>query len=221
MIVKKLPRNASSADSANINRENFSLELGIEKIPVGFVLAWVEQLAIVSCPGAGRYVALIDKNVLALFIGVFMFAFPPFRRVRDLRQNQRRFDWVEHLPKIKNLIQRISTAIVNVDEILAGPPFSRYARREIGAGPGNVSNFNFRVTFLKHSGFNNGAVTADRDCKLSFLLGRLHRAFPLRLPVWFSLGSVSSLCGSNKQANQDYGQHRFHRKFTSPPRIED
>src|SRR5688572_11430862 len=217
MIVKKLPWNTRAAHSANIGGKNFSLEFRVEQIPVGLELARIDQLRVISCARAGRNVTLVNENMLALFIGVLMLALPPFRRIGDLGQNQGRLDRIEHLAEMKNLKQRISAAVVNVDEILAGPPLRNNALGEVGAGAGDVSDLDLGISFLKHTGIDNRAVSADRDRDLSFLLGGANRSVPFGLPGCFRFGGKNESGRANELANyQENAEDDFHR-VNSPP----
>ena len=46
---------------------------------------------------------------------------------------------------IKNLKQRVATAVVNVDKIFAGAALRRNALREVSSGTRNVSYLDLRV----------------------------------------------------------------------------
>src|SRR5687767_10451560 len=48
VVIKKLPGNTRAAHSANVGGKNFSLQFGIEQIPVGLVLVRVDQLSVIS-----------------------------------------------------------------------------------------------------------------------------------------------------------------------------
>src|SRR5215831_20804746 len=155
MIIEKLPRNPRSAHFANVRGDNLSLELGIQQIPIGFVFARIDQLSVVCRAGAGRYIALVDENILSLFVGVLLFALPPSGGVGDFRQDQSRLYRIEHFALIKNLKKRISTTVVNVDKIFAGSPLRRNTLGKVGSGAGNVSYFDLGVSFLKYPRIDN------------------------------------------------------------------
>src|SRR5262249_55861052 len=139
--------------------------------------------------GAGRYVTFVNKDKLPFFVGVLLFALPPSGGVGDFRQDQSRLDRIEHFPGVKNLKQRISAAVVDVDEIFARAPLRRDPLCEIGAGTGNVSYLDLGISLLKDSGVDNCTITTNSDGDLPLLLGRTHRLFPLTLPCGFRICS--------------------------------
>src|SRR5581483_8261734 len=116
MVVEKAQCMGHGADPAHVVGDDLALPFRVEKVPIGFELFGIDQLGIVGVLAA-VHVALENKNILALGIGVVMFALPPLRFVDDLGKNQLRPDRFEDIGLEINLDRRDHAVNEQIDEI--------------------------------------------------------------------------------------------------------
>src|SRR5262245_9530614 len=87
VLVEKNMRRADRTGDQRIHRNDFSLPLRAEQVPVGLDLAGTDQLGVESNIAAARR-ALEDENKTILRIIVMVFALVPRRHIENLGQQQ-------------------------------------------------------------------------------------------------------------------------------------
>src|SRR5438876_5520320 len=103
MIIKKAGIAGAWSSFANVPRFDFSLPLGIQQIPIGLEILYVDELGIIVDRAVSRRTDIVE-NVLAFRVRVLVLLEIPFSLVSDLGQYQRRLDRVERFSLIELLI---------------------------------------------------------------------------------------------------------------------
>src|SRR5207247_7448518 len=103
MIVEEACVAGARAGFADISRLDLALPLGVQQIPIGSKLLYIDELRVVV-DGTIRCRTDIVKYVLAFRIGILVLFKIPHGLIGNLGQDQRRSDRVERFRRIELLI---------------------------------------------------------------------------------------------------------------------
>src|SRR5262249_11505415 len=119
---------------------------GVEKIRIGFKLARVYEIRIIGdqeqrCPDINQYVTIVGVDVV-------LFALPPFRRVANLRQQERRINRLQNFG-FGQPVRRSGSQDTPVGKKLSAPPPLQNTENQSAPSNWDDHHFNLWELLLK------------------------------------------------------------------------
>ena len=123
-----------------------------------------------------------------------MFAAPPLGFIQDIRQQQKRLDWIQQFADVKGAQRGPFATGEEIDQIFAGTPLGDDARTEIVAAAAQLVNFNLRIGALegKHGFFGERPGFEYVNRNRALLLRRRHGLVPFDAPRRLSIRSKAA-----------------------------
>jgi hypothetical protein len=148
-MIKDKPRSLRNrAWEPGILGDDLAFPLRVEKIPIRADLVRPYQVGVVSDVGLAR--SLKEENMLSFRIDVVMFSLEPFGDVGNLRQHERRLDWIQSFCGMKNRKRSIGTSDFDIGEIFSCPALGQHFNSRLRAGRhSQIGCFDFWKRFVK------------------------------------------------------------------------
>ena len=148
-VVKKAQAVRHGAHRLGIIGNDLTLPLWSEKISIRFELLGIDEVCIVGV-FAAVHVALKNKDIVSLGIGIMVLAFPPFRFIHNFRDEKRRLYRVQYPRVIEDFVRRDDTAEIQIPQIFSRPSLRHDPNGELRrAATALILNRDLGKLFLK------------------------------------------------------------------------
>lgn len=112
----------TESGECRVQRDNLSLPSGVQKVPIGVELPWINKFGIIRHLSAS-WARQIGKNISVLFVYVAVLPAVPFGFIDNLRQNEGILDWIQGPTFIKDVEITLEATIEHVGDVFPGSPF--------------------------------------------------------------------------------------------------
>src|SRR5439155_20271711 len=146
IVIKEAVARGGEAAGLRIKRDDLAFPLGAQKIPVGFKLARVHKVCVVS--HEVKRGADIHKDVFALWIYKVLSPLPPLRFVFDLGQDKSRSNRVERLTLTKRVRRSVAQS-ADIGDKFSVPPLGNDSRHMLAAAGSDDGDLDLGKSLLK------------------------------------------------------------------------